>query len=76
MGNAASGLPFVVGDEVTSFPESPETCSWRLHHGTKRVRACGKHSRDVRVPYLDRALFELPTEGLVLHLGYCCTNPI
>lgn len=38
MGNAASGLPFVVGEEVESYPESPETCSWRMHRGTKRVR--------------------------------------
>lgn len=37
MGNAASGLPFVVGEEVDSYPESPETCSWRMHSGTKRV---------------------------------------
>ncbi|CAN0316212.1 unnamed protein product [Ascophyllum nodosum] len=36
MGNAASGLPFVVGEEVGTYPESPETCSWRLHDGTKR----------------------------------------
>ena len=44
MGNAASGLPFVVGEEVDSYPESPETCSWRMHRGTKRVS-----SRDRRV---------------------------
>lgn len=37
MGNAASGLPFVVGEEISSYPESQETCSWRLHSGTKRV---------------------------------------
>lgn len=37
MGNAASGLPFVVGEEVEAYPESPETCSWRMHRGTKRV---------------------------------------
>eukprot|EP00752_Nemacystus_decipiens_P008452 g7555.t1 len=37
MGNAASGLPFVVEDEVNSYPESPETCSWRMHLGTKRA---------------------------------------
>ncbi|CAN0065605.1 unnamed protein product [Pylaiella littoralis] len=37
MGNAASGLPFVVGEEVDSYPESPETCSWRMHRGTKRT---------------------------------------
>ena len=37
MGNAASGLPFVVEEEVDSYPESPETCSWRMHRGTKRV---------------------------------------
>eukprot|EP00903_Cladosiphon_okamuranus_P016041 g14811.t1 len=37
MGNAASGLPFVVEEEVESYPESPETCSWRMHRGTKRT---------------------------------------
>lgn len=37
MGNVASGLPFVVEEEVDTYPESPETCSWRMHRGTKRV---------------------------------------
>eukprot|EP00904_Undaria_pinnatifida_P002672 jgi/Undpi1/12405/HiC_scaffold_5.g02077.m1 len=37
MGNAASGLPFVVEEEIDTYPESPETCSWRLHKGTKRT---------------------------------------
>lgn len=37
MGNAASALPFVVGEEVASYPESHESTYWRLHRGTKRV---------------------------------------
>lgn len=37
MGNAASGLPFVVGEEVPGYPEGSESY-WRLHRGKKRVR--------------------------------------